>query len=94
MHLLSVNVSFSIIIFIISSDKAEQFITLPESTLKSIHQCQICGREHEENSTICFQCQEHKLIDREIENNKTLLSQQVCLLCYFINNSMKNFFFH
>jgi hypothetical protein len=79
---------FVIIIIIISPDEAEKSITPLESTLTTIHLCQTCGMEYEENSTICFQCQENESIDREIKNNNTLLSQQVCLLCHSINNAM------
>jgi hypothetical protein len=82
-------------IIIISPNEAEKSITPPESTLTTIHLCQTCSMEHEENSTICFQCQENESIDREIENNNTLMCQQVCLLCHSINNSMTSFFcFH
>jgi len=87
------NVDVSFFFIIISPDEAEKsVIPPPESTLTTIHRCQTCGRENLENSTICFQCQENDSIDRELENNDTFLSEQVCLICYLINNSMTFFF--
>ncbi len=84
-------VSFFFII-IISRDEAEKTVTPSESILPTIYQCQTCGREHQENSMVCFPCHENELMDGEIENNNTFLNQQVRLPCYLINNSVTVFF--
>ncbi|CAF3929524.1 unnamed protein product [Rotaria sp. Silwood2] len=57
-------------------DESEKTVTIPESTFSNIYRCQTCGKEHQENSSNCFQCQEKEFVNRDIDNNITFLSQQ------------------
>ncbi|CAF0908919.1 unnamed protein product [Rotaria sordida] len=58
-------------------DENEKTVIMPESTLTNIYQCQICGKEHQENSSTCLQCQEKEFINRDIDNNITFSCQQL-----------------
>jgi hypothetical protein len=87
---------FFIILFfsIISQDEAEKTIPppSPESTFTPSYHYQIYGKQQQhENAVISFRSPDNELTDREIKNNVTLLSQQVGLLCYLINNSVTFF---
>lgn len=62
---------------LIRSNQRENSLVQSKSLLTSIHQCQLCGREHSENAMICSSCQESQLIGREMQINQTLPDQQV-----------------
>ncbi len=50
---------------------------LPESTLITIHRCQVCNKEKQQqgNTTICLQCQDDEEIGRVMQNNTISVSQ-------------------
>lgn len=62
---------------LIRSNHSENSLIQRKSLLSSIHQCQLCGREHGENAMICSSCQENQLIGREMQINQTSPEQQV-----------------
>lgn len=50
----------------------------PESTLITIHRCQVCHKEQQQgNPTICLYCQHNEDIDREMQNNSIPVSQSI-----------------
>ncbi|CAF3381368.1 unnamed protein product [Rotaria sp. Silwood1] len=57
-------------------DESEKPVIISESTLSNIYLCQACGKEHRENSSTCFQCQEKEFINRNNDNNITFSNQQ------------------
>jgi hypothetical protein len=61
----------------------------PESTLITIHRCQVCNKEqqHQGNTTICLQCQEDEEIGQIMENNTIPVSQYVYLRCHSISQN-------
>jgi hypothetical protein len=54
----------------------------PESTLITVHRCQVCNKEQEQqqkgNTTICLQCQADEEVARVTQNTTTSVSQK-CL---------------
>ena len=62
---------------LIRSNQSENSLVQSKSLLSSIHQCQLCGREHGENAMICSSCQENQLIGREMQINQSFPDQQV-----------------
>ena len=80
--------SLSLFFFIINRRANEELPTspFPESTLITIHRCQVCNKEQQdqENSTICLQCQDDEEIGRVMQNNTIPVSQYVCLRCHSI----------
>jgi hypothetical protein len=71
----------------------------PESTLITIHRCQVCNKEQQQqqqqqgNTTFCFQCQDDDEVAQVTENNTIPVSQSVYLRCYsIIQNLFLSFF--
>ncbi len=64
---------------------------LPESTLITIHRCQVCNKEQQQQgtTTICLHCRNDEEIARVTQNNP-LVSQSVYLRCHSI---IQNLFF-
>ncbi len=68
----------------------------PESTLITVHRCQVCNKEQEQqqkgNTTICLQCQADEEVARVTQNTTTSVSQK-CLFAMPFNTS-KSFLFY
>lgn len=81
--------SLPFFVSIINRRQYEELSTLPlpESTLITIHRCQVCNKEQQQqqgNTTICSECQDDEEIARLTRNTTDSVSQYVYLRCYSI----------